>query len=147
MGEELPKEVTMNEQNLIPFTQRSESEARESGRKGGIRSGEVRRERKAQQQAILDLLNTDFGGKTVFERMIGGLSKRVIENGDQAAFEKLMEYAGLSVRLELLQEDRKLKREELRIKKAQTDKNSTAADIEDLSGIWGMINDDQDTDH
>ena len=111
----------MNEDNLIPFDKRSEDEQREIRRKGGVRSGQVRKEKKRQQQLILDLLNADFGGKTVFERMIGGLAKRAIESGDQAAFEKLMEYAGTSVRLELMQEDRKLKRDALELQKKQTE--------------------------
>lgn len=37
----------MNEQNLIPFGKRTESEQREISRKGGIASGEARRKRKA----------------------------------------------------------------------------------------------------
>lgn len=131
----------MNNENLIPFTERSKSEAREKGRKGGIRSGEVRRERKKQQQAILDLLNSDFGGKTVFERMIGGLAKRAIDNGDQAAFEKLMEYAGTSVRLDLLAKDRELKAEELKIKKAQIEsKQGDVTDVEDLTPLAELLN-------
>lgn len=38
--------------NLIPMNERSESEARELGRKGGIRSGEARREKKLFKEAI-----------------------------------------------------------------------------------------------
>ena len=116
----------MNDENLRTP---SSSEAREIGRKGGLRSAEVRKERKKQQQAILAMLEADFGGETVFERMIGGLAKRVIESGDQAAFEKLMEYAGTSVRLELLQEDRKAKREELKIKREQLENSRPEAVI------------------
>lgn len=44
----------MNEQNLIPFNQRSESEAREMGTIGGIRSGEVRREKKLLRESIME---------------------------------------------------------------------------------------------
>lgn len=40
-----------NEQNLIPFSERSESEAREMGRKGGIASGVSRRRKKSLKQA------------------------------------------------------------------------------------------------
>lgn len=42
----------MNEQNLIPNSQRSPSEVRKNGKKGGIKSGEVRRQRKAQRELI-----------------------------------------------------------------------------------------------
>lgn len=50
----LPKNIVMNEQNLIPFNQRSESEAREMGTIGGIRSGEVRREKKLLRESIME---------------------------------------------------------------------------------------------
>ena len=45
-----------NEKNLIPFNERSESEARESGRKGGIASGKARREKKAMRELLEDAL-------------------------------------------------------------------------------------------
>lgn len=38
----------MNEQNLIPNSQRSPEELREMGRKGGIKSGESRRKTRDQ---------------------------------------------------------------------------------------------------
>jgi hypothetical protein len=46
------KEVIMNDQNLIPNSQRSPSEVRENGRKGGIKSGIVRNEKKKIASAI-----------------------------------------------------------------------------------------------
>lgn len=42
----------MNEQNLIPNSQRSPSEVRKNGKKGGIKSGVVRRQRKTQRELI-----------------------------------------------------------------------------------------------
>lgn len=124
----------MNDENLLKgkATQfKAGEEQARIAKKGWTKSAEVRRERKRQQQLILDLLNTDFAGKTVFERMIGGLAKRAIEGGDQAAFEKLMEYAGTSVRLELLQEDRRLKREALELQKKQTGSATASEDKPD----------------
>lgn len=41
-----------NEQNLIPNSQRSPSEVRENGRKGGLKSGIVRNEKKKIASAI-----------------------------------------------------------------------------------------------
>ena len=136
----------MNDENLIPGNKRTPENNRENGRKGGIRSGEVRRERKRQQELVLALLTADIEGKTVFEKMIKGMADRAMELGDANAFEKLMEYAGTSVRLELLQEDRKQKAEELKIKKAQAEqKNGDVTDIEDLSVLAEMLNEpDQD---
>lgn len=49
-----------NEQNLIPFNQRTESEQREYARQGGKRSGEVRRQRKAMKEQAELLLSLPF---------------------------------------------------------------------------------------
>lgn len=49
-----------NEQNLIPGNKRSQSEARENGRKGGQKSGEVRRQRKAMKEQMEMLLSLPF---------------------------------------------------------------------------------------
>lgn len=49
---------TMNEQNLIPFNERTESEQREITQKGGLKSGEVRREKatfRLEYTALLDM--------------------------------------------------------------------------------------------
>ena len=40
-----------NEKNLIPFNQRTESEAREYGRAGGIASGASRRRKRSLKEA------------------------------------------------------------------------------------------------
>ena len=45
-----------NEQNLIPFDKRTESEQREYAQKGGKKSGEVRRKRKAMKEQMEMLL-------------------------------------------------------------------------------------------
>lgn len=47
----------MNEQNLIPTNQRTKNEQREIARKGGIASGEARREKKLAKQIAIDILN------------------------------------------------------------------------------------------
>lgn len=47
----------MNDENLIPFSARSESEQRENRRKGGINSGKARREQKRLKQTALMMLN------------------------------------------------------------------------------------------
>lgn len=45
-----------NEQNLIPMSERSKSEVREIGRKGGIASGEVRRAKAKEREEWQKLL-------------------------------------------------------------------------------------------
>ena len=52
-----------NEKNLIPGNKRSQSEARENGRKGGQKSGEVRRQRKAMKEQMEMLLTLPFKQK------------------------------------------------------------------------------------
>lgn len=47
-----------NEQNLIPI--KSKSQARELGKKGGIRSGEVKREKASFKNAIKWLIESDI---------------------------------------------------------------------------------------
>lgn len=50
-----------NEQNLIPFTSnQNREEAKKNGAKGGKRSGEVRRQRKAMRDTMKMLLNLDL---------------------------------------------------------------------------------------
>lgn len=47
----------MNEENLIPMSERSKSEVRELGKKGGIASGEARREKKLLKDLLEDALS------------------------------------------------------------------------------------------
>ena len=54
------------QENLIPFSERTEEEARENGRKGGKASGAVRRRKadlRRMAQDILDGTYTDKNGK------------------------------------------------------------------------------------
>lgn len=61
----------MNEQNLIPADQRSESEAREMGRAGGIASGVARRERKRLADTLrAELAKSAGGGMTKWEFIV-----------------------------------------------------------------------------
>lgn len=48
-----------NEQNLIPFSERTKSEARELSRKGGEASGKARREKRDLRKALELLLEKD----------------------------------------------------------------------------------------
>lgn len=49
-----------NEQNLIPNSERTPEQLREQTRKGGIRSGEVRREKASFKNAIKWLIESDI---------------------------------------------------------------------------------------
>ena len=65
----------MNEKNLIPFDERTESEQREIARQGGIASGKARREKQQTKQILSELLS--------------------IQNKDFAVFQKLAQKLGL----------------------------------------------------
>lgn len=76
----------MNEQNLISNSERTPSERQEIARKGGIASGEARREKKLAKQIAIDILNgqttTTKDGRTLTlkEAMVEGLIKKTIKN-------------------------------------------------------------------
>lgn len=50
-----------NEQNLIPTSERTKEEARELGRKGGIKSGETRRRKKEFRELFEKMLDEQGG--------------------------------------------------------------------------------------
>ena len=56
-----------NEQNLKPI--RTESEAREKGRNGGIASGQARREKKTIQKILVDLLDGQIKDSPQFAKL------------------------------------------------------------------------------
>ena len=57
----------MNEKNLKPI--RTESEAREKGRNGGIASGKARREKKTIQKILADLLDGEIKDSPQFAKL------------------------------------------------------------------------------
>lgn len=76
-----------NEKNLIPFTSdQSREEAKKNGRKGGIKSGEVRRQRKAMKEQMDLLLSlpfnvTDRNGNAIVDSLeFLGIDKEEIDN-------------------------------------------------------------------
>lgn len=59
-----------NEKNLIPYSERSENEARENGRKGGIASGESRRRRKLLKDSMNALLELPVSSTKEYNALI-----------------------------------------------------------------------------
>ena len=77
-----------NEQNLKPFTSdQSREEAVKNGRKGGIASGEAKREKRLIKERILERM-----GETDWDAMIDGLISRAKET--DKAFELLRDTIG-----------------------------------------------------
>lgn len=65
----------MNDENLIPNSQRSPEEVRENGRKGGIKSGEVRRQKRDMRKLMAIMMDekTPKGDMTYVEKMTQSL--------------------------------------------------------------------------
>ena len=66
----------VNDENLIPNSKRSPSELREMGKKGGIRSGEVRRRNKRLREGA-ELLAEIFAESEEGKKLIADLKKRL----------------------------------------------------------------------
>ena len=66
----------MNDENLIPNSERSPSELREMGKKGGIRSGESRRKNKRLRESAV-LLAEIIAESEEGKKLIADLKKRL----------------------------------------------------------------------
>lgn len=86
---------TGKKENLIPTTQRSKDEARELGRKGGVRSGEVRRERKTIAQALMDALQRKSPtGRTYYDEAMERTARNLGDNPSVKDIEVLQKIMG-----------------------------------------------------
>ena len=79
----------MNDENLIPFNQRTESEVRAIAANGGRKSGESRRARKTLKEELLLLLSEGDTQKSV---SVALLQKAM--DGDVKAFEVVRDTIG-----------------------------------------------------
>lgn len=95
-----------NSKNLTPFSDRSVSEARENGRKGGIASGVSRSFRSAVKKRVRE-------HPELIAEIIDSLIEMATDEHDLKAMELLIELAGESPR----QMEIKIKQQELKIKK------------------------------
>ena len=68
----------MNDENLIPNSERSPSELREMGRRGGVKSGEVRRRNKRMRENAV-LMAEIFAESKEGRRLIADVKKRLRE--------------------------------------------------------------------
>lgn len=93
----------VNDENLIPMTDRSSSEAREMGRKGGIASGKVRRQQADLRRAFQTLLRSEVNNEQMKQLLIQlgydptnemALALVVLQkalNGDMKAFSQIQQ--------------------------------------------------------
>lgn len=83
-----------NPQNLIPASQRSKEEARRLGSKGGVKSVEVRREKKRMADIYAAVLakRYDVDGKTIEgSDMIRDVIQEIIQRRDSASVSMIKE--------------------------------------------------------
>ena len=81
------KSATKGVENLKPV--RTVEEAREKGRKGGVKSGEARREKKLLKDTLLLLLETNRGQEDICLALV-----EKARNGDTKAFEVIRDTIG-----------------------------------------------------
>lgn len=94
----------MASSNLIPFSERSKEEAREMGKKGGIASGETRRQKKAMREMLeMCLEMKDDSGMTYRELATLGLIKGAA-SGNAQNYRTILETLG---ELNAIEEDKK----------------------------------------
>lgn len=82
-----------NEKNLIPNSERSPSEVRENGKKGGQKSGKVRREKRMLRELLEEALlkETETGNKYI--DITNALIKQA-EEGNVKAYETIRDTLG-----------------------------------------------------
>ena len=130
-----------NEKNLVPQTERSPSEAREMGRKGGIASGAARRRKKSLKQKMQLLLSLPAADNDQAELAAMGVEPGDMDNemvlikalfiaaaaGNTKAFDRIQDVLGRTVA-----------REELAFKRQEAKKRNTPSNgkLEELiSGL------------
>lgn len=138
-----------NEQNLVPFGERSEREARELGQKGGIASGKARRRKKSMKQKMQLLLSLPAADNDQAELTAMGVDPEDMDNemvlvkalflaaaeGDTRAFDRIQDVLGRSVA-----------REELGLKKQEAKKRNAPSNGK-LEELISELQEEQDDLH
>ncbi len=138
-----------NEQNLVPFGERSEREARELGQKGGIASGKARRRKKNLKQKMQLLLSLPAADNDQAELSAMGVDPEDMDNemvlvkalflaaaeGDTKAFDRIQDVLGRTV----AREELALKKQEAKRRTAGEDTQPMKKAKELLGGIASAI--------
>ena len=141
-----------NEQNLIPNHERSPSEARENGKKGGIESGKSRRRKKALRLALKGVMDMPLGELapelrdgimiaakvtdeelTVADVLIGSIVRTAC-NGNSQMAKLLLDTIGESMDARIRERELKLKERALDTGQLDATLNVTITEKEAQSG-------------
>lgn len=131
-----------NEKNLIPANKRSLSEARENGRKGGLKSGEARRKKKSMKQVANYLLSLPVVEELQEEMIQSGIAVDETDNqtalvfsmmqraikGNVTAAQFIADITGSTAMTEAEREKIKLEKKRLKLEEAKLLHNDTAED-------------------
>ena len=138
----------MNEKNLTPFSERSVSEAREAGSKGGKASGETRRRKKDMKQKMKALLELPAAANDREQLEALGIDPDDMDNemvlvmsmflsaaqGDTKAFDRVIQILGKDI----AHEELALKKRELKLKEKASSEGDSAA-LSKLDEVLGKI--------
>ena len=141
------------DENLIPNSQRSPSEVRANSSKGGIKSGQVRRQKKTVAEYLRKWADGEVSEKNKKALEALGLSEEATNrtllvvplikkasSGDTKALQMVLELLGEDKKKEL--EIKKLRRE-IELLKAETQKlrmmTGEDREVEDLSALGDML--------
>lgn len=138
----------MNEKNLIPFSERSESEVREINSKGGKASGETRRRKRDMKQKMKALLELPAAANDKEQLEALGVDPDDMDNemmlvmamflgaagGDVKAFDRVMQLLGKDIGHEELA----LRKRELKLKEKAASEGDNAA-LAKLDEVLGKI--------
>lgn len=147
-----------NEQNLIPNHERSPSEARENGKKGGIESGKSRRRKKALRLALKGVMDMPLGELapelrdgimiaakvtdeelTVADVLIGSIVRTAC-NGNSQMAKLLLDTIGESMEARMRERELKLKERALDTGQLDATLNVTITEKEAQDGGRGERN-------
>lgn len=139
-----------NEKNLIPFSQRSESEARENGAKGGKKSGESRRKKRDMKAVMEELLKLAPTNQTDYEFLVNQgvdvnsidpdfLNNMLVVNAAVLAKAKQGDVAAVKELRSIIRDDaylkQKIKYENERIRLEKKKVEPPAAEVKPYAGI------------
>lgn len=129
-----------NESNLIPGNKRSQSEARENGKKGGIASGKARRKKADLRRAFETILQADvasdgvrrhleaLGFEATNEMALAMVMMQKAMKGDVRAFEQISRLTSIGTKDAL---DRKEQKERIKSLQLQNEVKRKAANDDD----------------
>ena len=146
------------DENLIPNSQRSPSEVRANSSKGGIKSGQVRRQKKTVAEYLQKWADGEVSEKDKKELEALGLSEEATNRtllvvplikkasqGDTKALQMALELLGEDKKKEL--EIKKLRRE-IELLKAETQKlrmmTGEDREVEDLTALGDMLKNEEE---